>query len=615
MTFSREMQARYNIAPVGTVTVHEDARTGKSLVTYRAGPRTYEVSDLKMDYGIPTLQKWFEAYRDGEDPGNLADCVPDKINASVNKGTFVKSLSFVNYFENWLFSRLPSVTLVDPSSGSLWRCWEKNCPVRVYMTASDNEWWEQIDRQFSPIYRDRKLLLERVYELEGYVYHGTNGFKTTLLTAKDLCLEPNPFSSDLRKEEGVAIRREANGFRVHYYRKSKLREHVFVDLPSYYRIDPISLELFSQAYGDSFFFSSTFDPSIIGLRSLKRRYTSLATCYHYDEYPSRRTITLGGYEVNMLDGVLYDVKCHSTVLSRRHLLHKLAREYGYKVAPLKEGYGKWIAHPYAYDFACTSYARVGEVHVHEDYTMYNRPMPQGESVKGKNAVIFKPGDFTGRQLTPLESLGTIFDIPTLCVSGDPRRYPVIGDHTNGYVYGSIQSLLQNMLYIFFCEKKDVVPMIDFETEKLERKADPVTDVVDFTDDAPKQSFKDRVLDLVSQTPMTLDELQRVFPDLTEQRIWQTMWYCSEITAKKVSDQVHYGVFDTEYEDVDMYSGGLAGVMCQAEVKARIIQGNLEFEDPEEFDVLNRIHDLALWGYVICRVQTDDGMIKREFSKT
>jgi len=251
--FPLAMQKEYDIAPFGTVSYELNKRTLEIEEIYVAGPPEYKTKEKPMNYGIPDLNSWLDDYKAGREPPNLANFVPDKIDAHLDRPQSLPSLTTQSYFESWFFSKCKSIIMIDPSTGSVYRACEESCHVRIFLTSSERLWKTQLQKTFCKEIRDEKVSFALDLETEGYVYHGSNGFKENYVTPRSFCLEPNPYSLDMRYGQ-IVIKSEPDHIYMNYERKDQIREYCFVHRPKFYRVDHLTLYLSTSVKGDSFFF-------------------------------------------------------------------------------------------------------------------------------------------------------------------------------------------------------------------------------------------------------------------------------------------------------------------------------------------------------------------------
>jgi len=618
--FPVSLQKKYHISPVGTVTKELD-EIGRIKMTYRAGPKYYESKGPQLHRGIPTLQEWYDKWRDGVDPGNIADLIPEEINAHMSSKTSSFLTTVRSYAESFMFTKMKKVVMVDPSYGALWRAHTHGCHVSIISTSTEKKWAEEIHRYFMPHFKASRLMLDVIDEPEDddMVYHGANGFKP-VKGGKAFCFEPNPYSKDLRNGHAIAIKRELSRFVMTYMLKDRLLTYYWEDLPNYYRVDPITLSIASQLRGDFYFLATRFQPAQIGFAWYKKRLTSLACCYYYDEFPQTKIVQLGDYNVVADKGMLYDVDVGATILSRRHLLYTLAEKYGWKVAPLAAGYGKWVAHPYGNEFIKTSYVKKGEKIVCEDYTMYNEEPPQGERrYHEHSAVIFLPNDFTGRKVTPLEAFGTVHSIDTFTVGKDPRRYPYHQKYDKGYIFSSESMLKQCISFICHMEQRDVVQMIDYDKEREDPSPTILGNILE--DDTPHHTGERRppsdrttLAEFFSLLPKTRYQIEQEYKDRPWHVLLGDMWQTPGLAVNVQADPLEWYISSgyEPYDDYDEESEGLMFCDNQLEIKRDMIGGKLTWRDKREADTSARVKDLAAWGWRVARTETTEETVSLTF---
>jgi len=600
--FPKAMQLQYDIAPFGTLSCEVNFQTGEMEDVYVAGPPEYRTDEKPMTYGIPDLNSWLEDYKAGRDPASLASFVPATIDAHLNRVESLPSLTTQSYFESWIFGKMEQVVMIDPATGSIWRSLKEECHVKIYLTSTELKWRKEIEKIFASQIREGQVSFLDSLSTDDFVYHGSNGFKDFCINARSFCLEPNPYSFDMRKGQ-LAVKREAEGVRVNYERKGQIREFFFRHRPTYYRVDPLTLFNSTSVRGDSFFFSCTFDPSLCYIGTDQSAPTVLAIGFHLAAYPRGQWKKIGLYDCQVDEGVIYDIKTSGTYMSRYHKMEQICPP-DMKVVQMLEGYGKVFVHPYAYSPRVTSFARYDNSWVMEDYCAYNTPCPEGV-VSSLPGVVFRVNDFGGNSQTPLESIGTYYPCPTFTKPGDPRRF-FKPDGTLSYYFSSKRALVEWMCFIAHVEIGEVTPLV--EIHQIDKKAP----VPQYTPPETSDVGHNWTSDLISLATegVRLDSLISQFPDQPKKTIMRHLLHTPTVLFKEG------GVFTEEQEEYTSFDGdeeGLMGILCQAELKRELLSA-VSFEDLVTSDVSERIRDAKEWRFLLTSVETGEETVVRTFRK-
>jgi len=609
--FTPEFQKEYGVAPVGTVHQYIDEETGKEVWHYKAGPIVYNTSEKPLDYDIPSLRSWIEKFKEGEDPGSLYDLIPDKINPKLGKTPEARSVGTQNVIEKWIFSRINKVTLVDPSTGTLWRACTSGVHVNVVMTSTDEEWERQIRETFEREFAERRLRLEFGKKCkESLVYHGSNGFKRQISTANSFCLEPNPFSVDLRKEQSI-IELAEMGYNVTYDRKKTRRTYYFEDFPSHIRIDPVSLYDQMHVTGDSYFLAMHFDPRVWGLKVTGEDHTSLATVYSLERYPQTSEREYKGWKWQVHEGVVYDVNLQSTYMSKYQWMRRNKPE-GLSLPKLVKGYGRWVIHPYASSPRRASFTQREGSWIIDDYRMYNRECPDDATLYDIKAAVFVPGDFTGAVVTPLEQYGTWHPVDTFVRQGDPRFYVKL--QKKGYYFSSVSVMQSWVLFILHHEQISIPSQINsilgIGVEEVPVTNDFMEEGLD-TCDRPKLQTYDRIFMHLTEGPRTESDMKILFSDRPWSDAKKLLFKMPGINIMGDSYTIDPVVYD-----YDILDEGLFGIGSQETLKRYLLMGE-SFSDLIGRDVTDRLRDAKKWGYTpeVEEVYEDTGQIVRRFCYT
>jgi len=602
--FPKAMQIEYDIAPFGTLSYEKCKKTGELEEVYVAGPPEYRTDEKPMHYGIPDLNSWLEDYKSGREPASLASFVPDHIDAHLNSSSSLPSLTTQSFFESWFFSKVNQVIMVNPATGSIYRALEeKSCIVRIYLTFSEIDWKRPLEKRFSAqIKSGRVVFIDRDEFGDDYVYHGSNGFRADCLCDRSFCLEPNPYSCDIRKGQ-ISVKSEPDGIRMNYERKDQIREYFFVHRPDYFRVDPLTLFLNTAVRGDSFFFSSQFDPAICMIGTDQSIPTVLAMGCHLSSYPRGQWQKIGSYECLVDSSVLYDIKTSGTYISRYHKMKEICPE-GMTVVQMLEGYGRVFVHPYAYSPRVTSFSRYRDSWILEDYTAYNTPCPE-ECAPSVNGIVFRVNDFEGSKQTPLEAIGTYYPCPTFVSGSDSRRY-FRPDGSLSYYFSSKRSFVEWMCFIAHNEIGGVVPLIEIENKQ---KRVPVPE---YTPPETADVGLNWTSDLISLASdgVSLSSLLLQFRD---QPVKTVMRHLLHTCSVLLDEDSRFYSEPYEYSFVDDDCEGLSGIVCQAELKRELLSA-ISFEDPIENDVSDRIHDALSWKFLVTSVETGEDTVVRTFRK-
>jgi hypothetical protein len=595
-----------DIAGFGTLVIGECEVTGKRKLTYRVGPKHYVTERKPMKTNIPDLEGWIDSYKDGKKPSNLADLIPDKIEASVGE-EHMKSLSTQNHFEKWFLARTPKVIMVDPAEGSLWRAVQiGQTDVQILMTAGDEQWGKDLISKFAPEFRKvhRTVSLTKTITSDSPVYHGTNGLKSWVKSSRSFALEPNPFSKD-RREEQLIVKMETNGIKMHYTRKREGKVYEFKDKPSHFRVDPLSLFKSIAVRGDAFFFCSTFDPANWGISSTTTRPLSMANVYHLEEWKqgNAKWVEIEGQEYQIATRgkrkVVMDVKVNATYLSKYHLLQQLE---GYDPPQLVKGPGKWTVHPYSSVPYMTSIVRYGQSYVCEDYGMYNKECPEDVVPSQMKALQFRVGDMSGTLISPLEKIGSVFPVSAWERQGDPRRY-VIPDRSNSYYFSGKQALLQWLFLIVHNETGSMSSVIDYESEQTTYA--PVS-AHDEDQQLAQVHWRDALLEMITLSP-TPQQVERAFPDVPK-----SQWMDVLLRSQVVIDQDRFVPGDKEYDEIDTEGTGLMSLVSQLHLKRELMDLQCTFPDEEDANIDSRMKDAEFWGFKCQVVESDDEGVTRIF---
>jgi len=456
---SQSFAKEHGVSRLATIEYDE----GRQQTIFRAGPKEFEtvehnIPEVRIDSMIPFM----EAYRDGLELPKLSEVISKGVQLRKKENNPV--VTQISFLESYLFRMKENILLIDPSQGSIYRALEENRNVYYFMTATDSHWKKELEDTFRAMFKGKKLIFKHIHEDDDVddflVYHGANGFKP-IYQANSFALEPNPYSVDTRKQ-GAGIAAGGESISFYYQIKDRKMEYVFKYHPSYYRIDPATLNHLGVVKGDAFFLSMTVDPKELGYTlEIGTKAATVGEMYCYTELPEYRPYE--GMMVSYDDTHVYDVKIPSTCASRRFRAEQIAKQMKKKIKPYQP-LGKYVAHPYSVAYVLHEWETYDNIVVQQRGSLskmaimndinlqYTGPIPQ-------KAAIFILGDKTGKRVTPLEAFGSVFPVDLYVAlvktneSGGEWWYPDIRPFMgqSGMVFDSMNSLKNNIhLLCYFC---------------------------------------------------------------------------------------------------------------------------------------------------------------------
>jgi len=337
------------------------------------------------------------------------------------------SVTTASYAESYLLTQSNKYVALDPSRGFLYRCIQGKKSMRITYS-EDRKWVDELYQEFHPKFSMEALKLvviePNIIDQSDVLYHGLNGFKDFRYNTKNhVCLEPNPYSSEWQKEKCILVP-GSHVIEMTYNRKDRTVKYNFDIEPEHFRIDPLSMEKAYAAKQSSCMFFYSYR-GLIAHPSMDGSQHESGTQYYLNDLPPFRFVR--SLNVSYDDVYVYDVEVCSTAISRRHLVREVAKMLGREIAPLLS-VGAYCASPYDRYFHVSRTKSYGKVTVFQTSALQGPPLFKENISTSYNGEAFVFGDFDGRVVSPLQTIGSFYTIPT---EGNLRRQPVLSRSFEG----------------------------------------------------------------------------------------------------------------------------------------------------------------------------------------
>jgi len=514
--------------------------------------------------------------------------------------------------ENWIFKLKHTIVCIDPSHGTLWRVLESCHNLKIAFTKPEVDWAQTLRDDFLAQFKAKFLSFDFIPLSEvstvpnSVCYHGANGLNLSIDHPYNVALEPNAYSQDLRASGMIVEEISSNLYRLTYNRKSRVQTYYFPKISGFFRLDPDTIRRNLNVYGDAYFMATTFDPVSLGVVAKPKESRVVGEMMAYDILPPY--IQRGKIRVSEDSEYVYDIEGVMTCTSRREYASALAATLGKKIAPLVE-FGRFVASPYSTSFFEMGLKNYGQVCVVQTASMsytaiIKTPQMVGTRLSPYNASAFVVGDFSGRKITPFESIGSAVEIMTYMYESHVRHADIRTlAGKKAMVYDSYARLVGNVHFLaHWCLPKVstlIVTEIPVERKESATVSIPAQDLEEKTEnDIPSgrtvnKSLRQMLIDYFEYDTRikTIADLQEEFPTYPRYVISQVMMYIPTafpaITPQSFTEdpgEPGWLISSDDFHFPSEEGSGLSSYSSSIQLKGDAVSGHLTFLDVESADV-------------------------------